>query len=87
MFCQKWCQIWLGPAMPGVLQGKVLGPKLLFFMYINVIRTDIESEISLFADDYVCCRQIETVEYRQNFNITLIGWAHGQIKGRISSNQ
>ena len=40
------------PVLSGVPQGTVLGP-LLFSLYINDISTDIDSEIRLFADDYV----------------------------------
>ena len=36
----------------------VLGP-LLFFLHINDISADIESEIRLFADDVVCYREIK----------------------------
>ena len=41
------------PVLSGVPQGTVLGP-LLFFLYINDISSDIESEIRLFAYDCVC---------------------------------
>ena len=46
------------PVLSGVPQGTVLGP-LLFFLYINDISSDIESEIRFFADDYVCYREIK----------------------------
>ena len=46
------------PVLSGVPQGTVLGP-LLFSLYINGIPSDIESEIRLFADDFVCCREIK----------------------------
>ena len=46
------------PVLSGVPQGTVLGP-LLFSLYINDISSDIESEIRLFADDCVCCREIK----------------------------
>ena len=39
----------------------VLGP-LLFFLHINDIMSDIESEIRLFADDCVCYRGIKDIE-------------------------
>ena len=49
------------PVLSGVLQGTVLGP-LLFSLYINDISSDIEPEIRLFADDYVCYREIKDEE-------------------------
>ena len=49
------------PVLSGVPQGTVLGP-LLFSLYINDISSDIESEIRLFADDCVCCREITDEE-------------------------
>ena len=44
--------------LSGVPQGTVLGP-LLFSLYINDISSDIESEIRLFADDFVSYREIK----------------------------
>ena len=49
------------PVLSGVPQGNVLGP-LLFFLYINDISTDINSEIRLFADDCVCYREIREAD-------------------------
>ena len=49
------------PVVSGVPQVIVLGP-LLFSLYINDISADIESEIRLFADDCVCCREIKDIE-------------------------
>ena len=46
------------PVLSGVPQGTDLG-LLLFFLYINDIITDIDSEIRLFADDCVCYREIK----------------------------
>ena len=52
----KWA-----PVLSGVPQGTVLGP-LLFSLYINDIMVDIDSEIRLFVDDWVCYRQIHSIE-------------------------
>ena len=49
------------PVLSGVPQGTVLAP-LLFFLYLNDISSDIESEIRLFADDCVCYREIKDEE-------------------------
>ena len=49
------------PVVSGVPQGTVLCP-LLFYLYINDISADIESEIRLFADDCVCYREIKEIE-------------------------
>ena len=49
------------PVVSGVPQGTVLGP-LLFYLHINAIMSDIESEIRLFADDRVCYRKIKGME-------------------------
>ena len=49
------------PVLSGVPQGTVLGP-LLFSLYINDITEDIDSELKLFADDCVCCREIKDTE-------------------------
>ena len=50
------------PVLSGVPQCTVLGP-LLFFLYINDMSSNIESEIRLFADDCVCYRQIKDEVY------------------------
>ena len=47
--------------MSGVPQGTILGP-LLFYLHINDIMSDIDSEIRLFADDCVCYREIRDIE-------------------------
>ena len=47
------------PIVSGVPQGTVLGP-LLFFLHINDVSADIESEIRLFADDCVCLLKLRT---------------------------
>ena len=49
------------PVLSGVPQGTVLG-LLLFSLYINDISSDIESGISLFADDCVCYCKIRNEE-------------------------
>ena len=48
--------------LSGVPQGTDLGP-LSFSLYINDIMVRIESEIRLFVDDCVCCRQIDSIEH------------------------
>ena len=48
------------PVLSGVPQGIVLVP-LFFSLYINDI-SDIESEITIFADDCVCYREIKAEE-------------------------
>eukprot|EP00057_Strongylocentrotus_purpuratus_P003633 XP_003727036.1 PREDICTED: RNA-directed DNA polymerase from mobile element jockey-like [Strongylocentrotus purpuratus] len=45
----------------GVPQGTVLGP-LMFLLYINDIRDNINSSIKLFADDCLIFREIKTTE-------------------------
>ena len=49
------------PVSSGVTQGIVL-ETLLFSLYIKDILTNIESEISLFADDCVCYPEIKEKE-------------------------
>ena len=49
------------PVLSGVPQGTVLGP-LMFSLYINDIKSDIEAEIRLFADDCVCYHEIKDEE-------------------------
>ena len=53
------------PVNSGVPQGTVLGPTL-FNIFINDITDNINSEIRLFADDYVCYRQIR---HKEDHNI------------------
>ena len=49
------------PVLSGVPQGTGLGP-LLFSLYINDITEDIDLQPRLFADDYVCYREIKDTE-------------------------
>ena len=49
------------PVLSVVPHGIVLGP-LLFSLYINDITEDTNSQLRLFADDCVCCREIKTSE-------------------------
>ena len=49
------------PVVSGVPKDTVLAP-LLFFLYINDISANIESEIRCFADDCVCYREIKEIE-------------------------
>ena len=51
----------LAPVLSGVPQATVLGP-LLFSLYINEIKQDIDSELRLFADDCACYREIKDTE-------------------------
>ena len=60
-----------------VPQSIVLGP-LLFSVHINVISSDIESEIRLFADNFVCYHEIKDEEdiFKLQKNIDrLVSWA------------
>ena len=49
------------PVLSGVPQGTVLGP-LLVSLYINDITEDIDLELSRFADDCHCYREIKDIE-------------------------
>ena len=72
----NWNSEW-APVLSGVLQGTVLGP-LLFSLYINDISSDIDSEITLFADDYVCNHEIRDTDdsVKLQKNIDRLGcWA------------
>ena len=66
--------------MSGVPQGTVLGP-LLFSLYINDITSDIEAEIRLFADEYVCYREIKDEEDTVKLQRDMIDWVAGQGNG------
>ena len=57
--------------MSGGPRGTVLGP-LLFSLHINDIMSNIESEIRLFADDCVCCREIKDIEDTLNVRRIMI---------------
>ena len=65
------------PVLSGVPQGTVLGP-LLFYLYINDISSDIESQIKPFADDCVCYREIkdeeDTIKFQRDID-RLGSWA------------
>ena len=50
-----------GLQFSGVSQGTVLCP-LLFSLYINDISTNIDLEIRLFADDYICYHEIRDTD-------------------------
>ena len=65
------------PVVSGFPQGTVLGT-LLFFLHINDITADIESEIKLFADECVCYHKINDKEDTlklQRDNDRLGNWA------------
>ena len=51
--------------LSGVPQSTVLG-SLLFYLYINDISSDTESEIRRFADDCVCYREIKDEDDTMN---------------------
>ena len=48
------------PVLSGVPQDTVLGP--LFFLYINAITEEIDLKLRVFADDYICYREIKDSE-------------------------
>ena len=52
------CKSSCASVVSGVPQGTFLDP-LSFFLVINDITADMESEIRLFADDCVCNREIK----------------------------
>ena len=54
----EWSEIRLGPSIVWYATGNCFFGPLLFFLYINDISTDIESEIRFFADDCVYYREI-----------------------------
>ena len=56
----KECSGWL-PVLSGVSQGSVLGP-VLFLVYINDIGNNLESTVSLFADDAKVYRVLKAEE-------------------------
>ena len=57
--CCKRSEIGLGPGFVWCPTGHC---PLLFSLYINAISTDIDSEIRLFADECVCCREIKDTD-------------------------
>ena len=68
----------VGPVVSGVPQRIVLDP-LLFFLHINDITADIESEIRLFAEDWVCYRELKdkegiTLKLQRDID-RLVNWA------------
>ena len=61
----------------GVLQGTILG-SLLFLIYINDLPECVSSMCSLFADDFMVYRKIESerdIEILQNYVSNLELWA------------
>ena len=66
------------PVTSGVPQGPVLGP-LMFLLYINDIKQNINSKIRFFADDCVLYRQINSkldcLELQQDLQ-KLVDWSH-----------
>ena len=65
------------PVISGVPQGSILGP-LLFLIFINELPSIIKSQLSSFADDTKCFRQIKStcdIEYLQQDVNILFNWS------------
>ena len=76
--CSWWGNVWSSTSNSRVPQGTVLGP-LLFLLYINDIKQNINSKIRLFADDCVLYREIneklDCLELQQDLQ-KLVDWSH-----------